>query len=140
MRHDTFSVPSVLDTAEPDADGEVERWDGDAFSAVDGSLSTLVMQLVRALVGLTIAYLMGRVLSDEVFHLSDSEAGVGAATAIHVALSGVALFLTSARPIRRDLSVQRSTIAANEARSEEHTSELQSLMRISDAVFCLKKK
>src|SRR3546814_2417067 len=26
------------------------------------------------------------------------------------------------------------------ARSEEHTSELQSLMRISDAVFCLNKK
>src|SRR3546814_2821354 len=29
---------------------------------------------------------------------------------------------------------------AEEARSEEHTSELQSLMRISYAVFCLKKK
>src|SRR3546814_1846081 len=28
----------------------------------------------------------------------------------------------------------------NGARSEEHTSELQSLMRISYAVFCLKKK
>src|SRR3546814_3624241 len=28
----------------------------------------------------------------------------------------------------------------NETRSEEHTSELQSLMRISYAVFCLKKK
>src|SRR3546814_10570247 len=28
----------------------------------------------------------------------------------------------------------------NQARSEEHTSELQSLMRISYAVFCLKKK
>src|SRR3546814_4850358 len=28
----------------------------------------------------------------------------------------------------------------HEARSEEHTSELQSLMRISYAVFCLKKK
>src|SRR3546814_7457053 len=27
-----------------------------------------------------------------------------------------------------------------ERRSEEHTSELQSLMRISSAVFCLKKK
>src|SRR3546814_7671399 len=27
-----------------------------------------------------------------------------------------------------------------EVRSEEHTSELQSLMRISSAVFCLKKK
>src|SRR3546814_4046015 len=30
--------------------------------------------------------------------------------------------------------------AEKEARSEEHTSELQSLMRISYAVFCLKKK
>src|SRR3546814_6031060 len=30
--------------------------------------------------------------------------------------------------------------AANGTRSEEHTSELQSLMRISYAVFCLKKK
>src|SRR3546814_3898405 len=29
---------------------------------------------------------------------------------------------------------------AVKARSEEHTSELQSLMRISYAVFCLKKK
>src|SRR3546814_8973740 len=29
---------------------------------------------------------------------------------------------------------------ADYARSEEHTSELQSLMRISYAVFCLKKK
>src|SRR3546814_3417791 len=33
-----------------------------------------------------------------------------------------------------------SLIMASEWRSEEHTSELQSLMRISYAVFCLKKK
>src|SRR3546814_1749965 len=32
------------------------------------------------------------------------------------------------------------TLCDNAARSEEHTSELQSLMRISYAVFCLKKK
>src|SRR3546814_5347727 len=32
------------------------------------------------------------------------------------------------------------TALAAEHRSEEHTSELQSLMRISYAVFCLKKK
>src|SRR3546814_9655652 len=31
-------------------------------------------------------------------------------------------------------------ITSNNERSEEHTSELQSLMRISYAVFCLKKK
>src|SRR3546814_3713116 len=31
-------------------------------------------------------------------------------------------------------------LVLSETRSEEHTSELQSLMRISYAVFCLKKK
>src|SRR3546814_5944020 len=38
--------------------------------------------------------------------------------------------------IRRRRGVSRS----RGCRSEEHTSELQSLMRISYAVFCLKKK
>src|SRR3546814_2125381 len=35
---------------------------------------------------------------------------------------------------------QSKTFARIKQRSEEHTSELQSLMRISYAVFCLKKK
>src|SRR3546814_8137638 len=34
----------------------------------------------------------------------------------------------------------RAAPAGRDRRSEEHTSELQSLMRISYAVFCLKKK
>src|SRR3546814_7903737 len=34
----------------------------------------------------------------------------------------------------------QTTMLSSESRSEEHTSELQSLMRISYAVFCLKKK
>src|SRR3546814_4368311 len=38
-----------------------------------------------------------------------------------------------------DLSILRSLVVKG-VRSEEHTSELQSLMRISYAVFCLKKK
>src|SRR3546814_7565659 len=37
-------------------------------------------------------------------------------------------------------SVTQSSKIARILRSEEHTSELQSLMRISYAVFCLKKK
>src|SRR3546814_2077085 len=41
-----------------------------------------------------------------------------------------------------DVTAMASTIEQAQAlaRSEEHTSELQSLMRISYAVFCLKKK
>src|SRR3546814_11942898 len=40
----------------------------------------------------------------------------------------------------RSLGVQASAAVVVEGRSEEHTSELQSLMRISYAVFCLKQK
>src|SRR3546814_10557730 len=40
--------------------------------------------------------------------------------------------------VRRDRAV--GVLAHDDERSEEHTSELQSLMRISYAVFCLKKK
>src|SRR3546814_1217146 len=38
------------------------------------------------------------------------------------------------------LAADRLVAVADLVRSEEHTSELQSLMRISSAVFCLKKK
>src|SRR3546814_7781238 len=43
-----------------------------------------------------------------------------------------------ARAARRPMSASYSATAS--LRSEEHTSELQSLMRTSYAVFCLKKK
>src|SRR3546814_5136295 len=44
---------------------------------------------------------------------------------------------------RANLGAQQNRLTSavdNLTRSEEHTSELQSLMRISYAVFCLKKK
>src|SRR3546814_2292194 len=40
----------------------------------------------------------------------------------------------------RVAGAQEAAIGHHQRRSEEHTSELQSLMRISYAVFCLKKK
>src|SRR3546814_8044914 len=40
--------------------------------------------------------------------------------------------------VQRDTGVNR--VLASDERSAEHTSELQSLMRIPSAVFCLKKK
>src|SRR3546814_2923036 len=54
----------------------------------------------------------------------------------------IARAIVQARPIERTSElaaiVRRAT--GYRPRSEEHTSELQSLMRISYAVFCLKKK
>src|SRR3546814_4984151 len=40
----------------------------------------------------------------------------------------------------REILTSSGVAAPDTHRSEEHTSELQSLMRISYAVFCLKKK
>src|SRR3546814_5145739 len=44
------------------------------------------------------------------------------------------------RPARRRAAARAHAAGHFHRRSEEHTSELQSLMRISYAVFCLKKK
>src|SRR3546814_5613161 len=50
----------------------------------------------------------------------------------------------SSRPAGASLATRAAPAASrsglSSSRSEEHTSELQSLMRISYAVFCLKKK
>src|SRR3546814_7979433 len=51
--------------------------------------------------------------------------------------------IEAVRHIMPRLNLEEGTIppeVLDELRSEEHTSELQSLMRISYAVFCLKKK
>src|SRR3546814_10860587 len=42
--------------------------------------------------------------------------------------------------VRSDVNLGKPKKGRAQLRSEEHTSELQSLMRISYAVFCLKKK
>src|SRR3546814_2413194 len=49
-------------------------------------------------------------------------------------INRVGLWSLYMKEVRRFLKVRR-----RQSRSEEHTSELQSLMRISYAVFCLKK-
>src|SRR3546814_5910368 len=59
-----------------------------------------------------------------------ADCGTGALSRPISGLADTALFSSFRHTARRARSV----------RSEEHTSELQSLMRISYAVFCLKKK
>src|SRR3546814_9171436 len=78
------------------------------------------------------------------------------AAAVLLALTNVAAAQESNPPMPADASTKAQDAAPTKAknldavvvtgtrasnrRSEEHTSELQSLMRISYAVFCLKKK
>src|SRR3546814_2250610 len=65
-------------------------------------------------------------------------AGAGQSIEVSVQLAIHAASLES--PVPRPADVQSRRIEISGVRSEEHTSELQSLMRISYAVFCLKKK
>src|SRR3546814_1643014 len=55
-----------------------------------------------------------------------------------VVLAGAAMALIAA--MYAELASRFPQTGGEVTRSEEHTSELQSLMRISYAVFCLKKK
>src|SRR3546814_3893454 len=65
---------------------------------------------------------------DRIFRFARADIGVA------VAVEG-GLFT----PVVRSADSKSLSAIAAEIRSEEHTSELQSLMRISYAVFCLKK-
>src|SRR3546814_5652416 len=59
----------------------------------------------------------------------------------HLAGQRVAhVVVEAAQDLRAAVDQRHLAAEAVEDRSEEHTSELQSLMRISYAVFCLKKK
>src|SRR3546814_4672029 len=73
----------------------------------------------------------GIILLECVNGIDDARAGRGELT-VHTD--------TGSFNLRVDLPTEQSPAKLRENRSEEHTSELQSLMRISYAVFCLKKK
>src|SRR3546814_3089128 len=73
---------------------------------------------------------------------SPPSSAVSASASAGPSVGGTEIFQTQ-RPSRappRGTKGRTSRISVQKARSEEHTSELQSLMRISYAVFCLKKK
>src|SRR3546814_5855320 len=71
-------------------------------------------------------------------YFADEQRSRGRLFADRIAGSGPRHGLRADQSVVRRQSIQ--FCASSRHRSEEHTSELQSLMRISYAVFCLKKK
>src|SRR3546814_8444628 len=55
-------------------------------------------------------------------------------------IAGVEIGGSALRQPQKPIPADVTRLTGITSRSEEHTSELQSLMRISYAVFCLKKK
>src|SRR3546814_10537146 len=93
---------------------------------------------------------VGRHADRDAARAVDEQVGERRRQHLRLALAGVVIGLEIDRILVeigqqrvRDLGKARFGVAhrqGRERRSEEHTSELQSLMRISYAVFCLKKK
>src|SRR3546814_3090572 len=94
--------------------------------------------------------LMGRILDGVADHMEDypidrtfdvaDAPEPDRAEVVRVLRESGAEVLMNYLPVGSQEATEFYAECALEARSEEHTSELQSLMRISYAVFCLKKK
>src|SRR3546814_3138281 len=108
-------------------DGAMQMRNGTDFVAAGGRLVALA---VLGVIGVGAMFLLaGFTLFAMIFLV-----GLAALGAVGFAVAAIARLF--GRDGRRDPQI----VEAEYRRSEEHTSELQSLMRISYAVFCLKKK
>src|SRR3546814_2674340 len=74
------------------------------------------------------------------FNLRKSKKRLGWLNAAEVRAVAADLNVSEREVLEMESRLSGRDIGFNAPRSEEHTSELQSLMRISYAVFCLKKK
>src|SRR3546814_7011193 len=60
--------------------------------------------------------------------------------AVHEAEAALLQARAQVEALKATYAQKQAALRSTQARSEEHTSELQSLMRISYAVFCFQKK
>src|SRR3546814_3174298 len=126
-KHRDRSVKSLVAEAVGNALSDANAQQGDVGAAVFSNISQGIMEGQHAIRGQVALRSMG---FSEIPIVNVENACAGGATALHQA----------AMMLRAGLTDVALAIGVEKMRSEEHTSELQSLMRISYAVFCLKKK
>src|SRR3546814_9821909 len=78
--------------------------------------------------------------NDPFADLAEAQVAVDVRNVVRASADSFRIAWDERRYVRGQLSATTRWTAILTVRSEEHTSELQSLMRISYAVFCLKKK
>ena len=119
-------------------DGEVPSWDDRRFRAIDDSLATLLTQLGKAVAGMFVAFSGAHIVSRSLFHLGDGALGFILTGLVFCALGCVAIFVTSAMPIRKAIAEQRRVIAHHEsylrarAARRELNAEIQDALEMAD--------
>src|SRR3546814_5816633 len=104
---------------------------GDDLAGVGGGIGAVDGGIAQGVPGILGIHIEGP-------FLNPARRGIHAEAKLRQLEDGLVDLLTA--PQRGKTLVTLAPECATPARSEEHTSELQSLMRISYAVFCLKKK
>src|SRR3546814_3809478 len=127
-KHRDRSVKSLVAEAVGNALSDANAQQGDVGAAVFSNITQGIMEGQHAIRGQVALRSMG---FSEIPIVNVENACAGGATALHQAAMMLRAGLTD---VALAIGVEKMH------RSEEHTSELQSLMRISYAVFCLKKK
>jgi diguanylate cyclase (GGDEF)-like protein len=89
-------------------------WEGGRFREIDDSVARLLLQLVRAVIGMFCAFLLARFTMDAIGLTGESVEAVISEGLVFACFGAVAIYLTSARPIRAALTDQRRAIVEHE--------------------------
>src|SRR3546814_771915 len=133
-KHRDRSVKSLVAEAVGNALSDANAQQGDVGAAVFSNITQGIMEGQHAIRGQVALRSMG---FSEIPIVNVENACAGGATALHQAAMMLRAGLTD---VALAIGVEKMHSDDKLKRSEEHTSELQSLMRNSYAVFCLKKK
>src|SRR3546814_8894954 len=114
----------------------ISDWSSDVCSSDLGAELIVLARYMQVLSDSFCSLMSGRIIN---IHHSFLPSFKGANPYKQAFARGVKLIGATAHYVTADLD-EGPIIEQDTIRSEEHTSELQSLMRISYAVFCLKKK
>src|SRR3546814_4859167 len=128
--HDYDATPEQLRRADDAALAMREFWEVEYRKRVEQPGDDMLSALARN-PGLTV---------DEGMRIAESVYTGGFDSTALTATTGMWLLLNHPNELKRARQDPDALEKLPDERSEEHTSELQSLMRISYAVFCLKKK
>jgi diguanylate cyclase (GGDEF)-like protein len=109
-------------------------WQGGRFREIDDSISALLLQLVRAVVGMFCAFILARLTMDAVGMTGESIAAVITQGVVFACFGAIAIYITSARPIRTALADQRRAIVEHEESVVREASRHQFASSLQDAL------
>ena len=111
-------------------------WEGGRFREIDDSVARLLLQLLRAVVGMFCAFLVARFTMGAIGLTGESAGEVVVQGLVFACFGAVAIYVTSARPIRAALTDQRRAIVdheesvVREARRHQFASSLQDALEM----------